>query len=66
MAPVVATTPNAYIDNNSINRQNIFDDLVNLNPQIILTAVRVVGGALGCPPAARRQRFHRGFQWGKR
>jgi hypothetical protein len=42
--PTVVTT-HAYIDNNSINRQNIFDDLVNLNPQIILTVNgHIIGG----------------------
>jgi hypothetical protein len=42
--PTILTT-HAYIDNNSINRQNIFDDLVNLNPQIILTVNgHIIGG----------------------
>lgn len=42
--PTLVTT-HAYIDNNSINRQNIFDDLVNLNPQIIMTFNgHIIGG----------------------
>jgi hypothetical protein len=42
--PTIVTT-HAYIDNNSINRQNIFDELVNLNPQIIMTFNgHIIGG----------------------